>query len=213
MSVNEDKLTSGVTGAPSTWNTQCCEIVLVSGADSFAQSSAFTALPLAFLRYEIILGTEGLADNQERMLFWFSGGSVGQDLILAYLRQVSGELRWRFRVFESSLSSATIYTATSPLALNTPYRLEFKWDTVSDVWEIRQNSTTLFNGVLTSTPAATPVVKVGIGSWALDSGTVTYYLDNIAVTDDTWIGAESGAAPTYNVAKLSPANRIAVVSM
>lgn len=211
MSIDPDFLTSGVTGAPDTWGDECCELDIT--AIEFAQSD-FTALATAFVRVEIILDAEALTDNNEQALFFTYYAAGATKAIGAFLRQLAGGNRvWRFRVYESSTTTPTIYTTATALALDTPYRIEFKWDATGDAWEIRQDNTTLFSGALTGTPAGGQLDTVLIGNpWDVGLG-VTYYLDNIAVADDDWIGAEEEAGSAYDVAGLVAAKRVAIVSM
>lgn len=213
MSIDPDFLTNGVTGAPATWDDECCEVVLASGTASYAESDVLATPPdVAYARFEFILGSDALADNEERMVFELAAaGNI--DLIRTFVRQISGgALRWRYRVVESG-GSSSIYTASTGPAQDTLYRIEFKWDTLDSLWEIRLDNTTQFNGGLSGGSAAAKADQVVIGSWETGAGGLTYYLDNIAVAADDWIGGEGGAPITFDVARLSPANRVAIVSM
>lgn len=212
--ITPDKLTSAVTGAPATWSAQCCEVVLTSAAAKYANSAVFATAPaIAYTRHEIILGSSGLVTNEERMVFSLHSTLTPQDLVLVYVRQAATGRVWRVRAYEASSTTAVVYTGSAGLPLDTPYRLETKWDTVNDVWEMRVDGATLFSGVLSGVSAGAKLNRVGIGATGANTGAVTYYLDNVAAADDAWIGAEAGAATTFSVKRMAAANRVAVVSM
>ncbi len=192
--VDEDFLVSGL-GPPSGWGLKGLRTVSTSGTTAYASNSQDVSANNFFMRQELVIVAESLADNEERRLTVMNAG--GSTALRLFLRQVSGDLVFRFHVFETTLgSSATVLTDTTARLLNTRYRVEWNWNIDANTWEIKVDGSTIFSGTLV-TGAGKPgdvaideIQRLGLSNANID---VEIVWDLIAVDDAAYPGAESGA--------------------
>lgn len=189
--VDEDFLVSGL-GPPSGWGLKGLRCVSTSGLVAYASNSQDVSANNFFMRQEIVIVSESLANNQERRLTVMKAG--GLSALRLFLRQVSGDLVFRFHVFETNLGSgSTVLTDTTARLLNTRYRIEWNWNIDANTWEIKVDGSTIFSGTL-DTGAGKPgdvaideIERLGLSNDNID---VEIVWDLIAVDDAAYPGAE-----------------------
>ncbi len=135
--VDEDFLVSGIgAGPPSGWGLKGLRTVSTAGNIAYAQNSQDVSANNFFMRMELVIVSEALANNEERRLTRVK--AAGGDALRLFLRQVSGDLVFRFHVIETNLGSgATVFTDTTARLLDTRYRIEWNWNIDANTWEIK----------------------------------------------------------------------------
>ncbi len=189
--VDEDFLVSGL-GPPSGWGLKGLRTVSTAGNTAYASNSQDVSANNFFMRQELVIVAESLADHEERRLTVMLAG--GLSALRLFLRQVSGDLVFRFHVFETTLgSSATVLTDTTARLLNTRYRIEWNWNIDANTWEIKVDGSTIFSGTLV-TGAGKPgdvaideIQRLGLSNANID---VEIVWDLIAIDDAAYPGAE-----------------------
>jgi hypothetical protein len=172
-SIFENFLSKNVPGGrPPGWNAECLRNIY---QPSEAISPTFTTLSKAYLSYDIVLGSETLADGDIRPLLSF--GTSTFNVFNTHLRQTAGDLRFRFEV-ETSASTYTTHDWATNLALDTRYIVEFYWDINADDYEIWVNGVSAFSGSTTATRQPNRIV---VGGTTGSGGGYTAYIDRIEV--------------------------------
>jgi hypothetical protein len=188
--INEDKATSGVTGAPADWGDQCCEMVAVAGQNCTAviqragSDGWGFAYPTAYVRFDFILDTDSLGNNESNQI-WALSNDVSTKIADATVqRDGSGVLQLSFWIQHDG-SGGTRYTMN--ISQDTRYRVECKIDSVADTWEWKVDGTSKNSGSLTGSGASMVVEEVWFGgaSGATDAA-MTIYFDNIWARNDQY---------------------------
>ena len=99
----------------------------------------------------------------------------------------AGTLKFSFEARTNGTDTVE-YISSMDVSLDTMYRIEVLWDSVGDVWEWRIDGATEDSGALTGGAATESFMYFYFGKNNCDAN-VQYYLDNLGLDDDEWIGA------------------------
>lgn len=182
-------------GSPSGWGTKCLKVIS-DGGDCRADHDLPSAVNDSWLRVEVVVTAESLANGNLANILIVNDSSFGAVYTLD-LKQVAGVLRFSLSCYHDGNYNG--YDSLTALSLNTRYRVEVKWDSANDVWAWRiddvdqpnnvdSTSPVTSEGTLTSTHR-TNIDKLRVGVWQHRTA-CTYYVDNIAIDDADWVGAE-----------------------
>jgi hypothetical protein len=143
--------------------------------------------PRTFTRFYLYVANIVLNDGQFKTIGALRN-STNSDVFVFRLNQNAGQLRFNFRVYNSGWTN---YYAD--ISLNTWYRIEVKYNNISNTWAWRLDGATKNCGRLTGTHL-TGIQKWGFGFWdSTQTITGTIYFDLIAVKNDDWLGEEQSA--------------------
>jgi len=193
-----NQATSGVTNVPDNWGSECLKV-----APQVAETSMNNAYPYG--------------SGNEQPVFYFKMDFMPSDIsgmiddtYISIFRLVS---KLAGPAFEGRLSlsggnlyiqvdsyhdgGSNVYTSVTTLSTDMNYRIEVKWDATDNKWAWRINNINQPNnidgsdpitteGTLTSTHP-TDIREIFVGSLPA-AITATYYVDNIGVDIDGWIG-------------------------
>lgn len=179
--LNEDYATSGLSGVPSTWNNQCLQVISDTTGDEVYVGHTFgSALPIAYYRIEVYCHTATITNYNMMTVLRLLNNGYGACFDLGISNQ-GGTYKWEIDVFGDTTPS---YYAT--FAFDTFYRIEIKWDNTNNAFEW------LINGVSQNTLAFTNNSSTQRISLGARNHVTELYLDNFAVDDSDWVGAEGG---------------------
>ncbi len=193
--VDEDKATSGVTGAPANWDVQCLEIDKAGGDNAYTEQINFVQTD-SWFRLDFILTAESLANGglARFIQVWDNSWAAAFQL---FFYQVSGSLKLRMRSFHNG--SSNYYAALTTISLDTFYRVEVKWDITNNVWAWKIDGVAQPNdqdvsdpitseGILSSTHV-TDIDNIRLGGQSGDNAWQGYF-DNFAIDDADWVGGD-----------------------
>lgn len=203
-------LTSSVIGAPVDWGNECCQYVNQEREwPSYFSYTAPTPPAIGWLKWEFIIESESLSDTESLILWTIASSGLGNIAYIKLYQDGSGNLRIRADVFHDGSSNSYYSLNSQFLSLDTPYRLEFKWDATNYKWAWKldginqpndQDSTSpvILDGLLTGSHET----DISTGTTGAPTGTVTFYLDNIASDTNGWIG-DKGVGTTTSTSSTS----------
>lgn len=176
--------------APSDWQVQCMELVqAASTTRQISHTFGGGGQAVTYFGMEFIVTAESLADAQQNQL-WLMVIPATNVIHRGFLRQDSGILNLRVVADHNGTGGTTF---DYPIELNRVYRVEVKWDTVADVYEIRLNGETQDSGTLTGAAATDEPTQIIIGgSGGQIAAAATIYADKIGVNDTDWVWQAEG---------------------
>lgn len=192
--LDEDFVTTSVPGGrPTGWGPQCLKIRRTTGNVARAEGPSWGAIGKVYVSFDVVVGSDSQSDSQQAELF--SLGAGGVYTITTFLRKVSGNLRFRFRV-ETAQNVYTDLDWTTNLSTSQKYRVEYLWDTAADDYEVWVDGTSVFSGTTTS---PRQVARVYVGGIDTTGGPYTAYLDRIGVDSQARLPAAPPELPAMVV--------------
>jgi hypothetical protein len=192
--VDEDADTADV-GSPIGWGSQCLKIDVGTPANTAV--TVYTHNPpmtTCYVRLECALTAESMSDGTVSLIAVAQESSPGNvHAWRLYWRQdaVNG-LQFAINILWDGTSNQYF---KNNLNMNQIYRVEVKYDYNGGEWEWKVDGVSQNNGVFNSSPGteAQDMDRLWLGHIVAVGGTVNYttYLDNIAMDDTTWVGAET----------------------
>lgn len=193
--LDEDQVTSGVTGAPDRWQDQCLRVETDPGFRTSIEQRFAADIDEAYVAVDFVIDTETLADLDEIGILW-ARNSGFNSIFNFRIRQESGVLRLRATFWHDD--SPNNFTSDDVIALDTRYTLEVKWDQTNNLWEWRltdfsRKADGALVGPVTQDSGSITSARVfrnfSIGQAeenAEGSGTNLSFLDRVAVDDTGW---------------------------
>lgn len=182
--VNEDKATSAVSGAPSTWQGQCLETIS-TGDVAYVLLDGSTEDP-SYTRIEFIIGSDGLASEADYSLVATGADSSLNQLWDIILYQTGGVKYIILQAKKDDGGGAG--DIVSAFSYDTRYRAEFKWDNAANEWEYKFDGTSINSGSITGAPASRSLYYVICGQHGVGSEALTAYYDSISINDSVFPG-------------------------
>lgn len=184
--VDEDASPADV-GKPVRWGGSCLKIVCSDvTSNGYTSNSNFGSQATTYLRFEVILTAESLADNEFGLL------AVAQDSVTPrvaysiYFIQLAGSLYIGTTIRWDDTDNNTY--VHGPINLNQKYLIEFEWD-YSTRWAWKVDGVEQDNGTFSGAPAAV-IDNIILGNLAsFSTNTYTCYVDNVAIDDADWVGS------------------------
>ena len=185
----DEDATPGVTG----WGAQALQLAVTTGP-AFVRHVFSAATTPFYLRFEIAIVSESLADGQACRVFWI-GHDAANTVAQFYAAQVAGAVNLYADVFYDG-ASHVIALATG-LSLATKYRVEFKWDLTADTWQLWRDGTSISSGTISSTPATAPWEPTDLvaGAIASDNVAMTFQIDRVSVSREARVQTAPIAPP------------------
>lgn len=181
-------------GSPSGWGGYCAEIPVTGLLYAYNTVGAESQL---WWRTELVVTAEGLANEQNELLFIFYNNSLSAAVMTLVLTQDgSGDLRFALVSDCDGAGGVACYSANT-ISLDTRYRLEFMWDADNDLWAWKIDGVAQENNVDNTAPitsdgtlSGTHLTDAGAVVIGTTVGTYTYtaYYDKIAASTEGWIG-------------------------
>lgn len=192
--IDEDQLTSGVTGAPADWDVQCCKFVHVAAEGTRTVRNLGSNLTIANSRVEVIIEAESLTNGESCAIAYGKNTADSAFRWQLFLRQASGLLLFRTNLLYDGTDH---FFDTGTISLNTRYRHEIRWDTSALA------ATWLMDGTQVTTQSIDVSTRtiglIRLGAVSSDAKACTYYIDNVVVDDAAWpIGAESAGGRVFD---------------
>jgi hypothetical protein len=199
-SPNENKATSGVTGAPSEWGDECLEIVH-TGTNLWAEGDFNGSHEKSFLRLEFIIDSESISAGGSNQILEVEDSSWNSVYALQIIK-TGGVLKAQLvSRYDGNWHS---FNSFAELSLDTRYRVEVKWDSTAgvDEWSWKLDGVVQPNNQDSTYPVTTEgTLETGhrpnvehpfVGTmWTL-SGNMTTYFDLFALDDSDWVGPANG---------------------
>jgi hypothetical protein len=198
--VDEDYATSSI-GSPATWDSQCLEVIV--GNTNTTQSlhaNLASSYAISYSRIEFMFTSEGIGNGGVVVFCDVGSSNMAASSYNIRFYQAAGVYSIYLNAKYDGSNHA--YYSLTNILLNTKYIVEVKWDTTNHVWAWRLDGVDQPNNVdatdpITSegTTSGSPVVfqSLRVGP----TNTVgTYCVDNIAIDDTTWVGAEATPSTT-----------------
>jgi hypothetical protein len=191
--LDEDFLTSSVTGAPSNWGSRCLRVLEDSSSGVVRLQHAFpSSHAISYFRKVIIFKTKPTIatnfSNRALMEIYDSTNTLAYNLQLQRRDSLPDGHNFSAQVNDDGVLSPFVDSANG-VALNTPYRLEVKYDATNDLWEMRIDGRNWASGSLTLTHSVNIQNFFRIGSTQGGTGG-EWFVDNIAFDDADWLGPE-----------------------
>ncbi len=182
--LDEDADPSDVSN-PRAWGNKCLKVISATpGFGAYVLHTFGSPPDPSFLRLEVVVTAESLANTQGKLLANSTDGSNPIYNLLVY--QIADVLVFLLQIYHDG--SANNYLS-SVISLNTKYRVELQWDVAGDLWEWKVNGVSQDNGALTAThPGALTVLAVGVFSG--NAVALTVYIDLVTIDDAAWVGEE-----------------------
>jgi hypothetical protein len=183
-SLDEDASTV-LAGSPSGWLNDCLEVTVLDAAfNGYISKDLSSPLSKSFVRFDMVVTNETLADGD--ILVLATGKDITSVAWFVGILQTAGIVNL---VIDVRYDGTTHVVISEPLALNSRYRFEFKWDADNDLWEWWLNGVSKGSGALTSTHVLT-INTVFFGNIAVaHNKTATIYYDNIAIDNNEYLGS------------------------
>jgi len=193
-----DQLTSGVTNVPDNWGSECLKVLPQIGETATNNAYPYGSdneQPVFYFKMDFIPGdVSGMLDDTYLTIFRLISRLAGP-AFEGRLYLSGGNLYIQVNSYHDG--GENIYNSVTTLSTDMNYRIEVKWDANDNKWAWRINDINQPNnvdssdpieseGLLTSTHP-TDVREISIGTLPA-AVTGTYYVDNIGVDVDGWIG-------------------------
>lgn len=184
-SLTDDYDTASLSPTPgASWQVHCLRAICDTMDDDCRVGHTLgSGLPISYWRIEFMVDSSAVtAYNESNFLVcWTAAWNL---LFCAGIYHDGAAQKLQFRHLVDA--DARILDT---LAVDTYYRMEIKWDLTNDLWEYKLNGVSRGSGALTS--ALLPQI-FWIGA---QSGIATVNIDNFAVDNANWIGAEGSIVP------------------
>jgi hypothetical protein len=186
--VNEDASTGDVS-SPSGWGSQCLKLVTTGDDAAVYQEDGIGSPTKSFLRIEVVVTAESLANGEQNVLLAVYDSSWGEAYSLWLEQDGSGNLV--FAAYPRYDTSNYASFSSDPISLNTRYRIEFKWDSEDDdEFEWRIDGVTQDVQAL-DTGHSPNIDFFTVGFLYNIDAAATAYIDLFAIDDADWVGAET----------------------
>jgi len=158
--------------------SQCLQsISAASGYQAYANRTLGSEQPKTFTTFYVYLGAEGLGASTQKDICTLADSGGNTPVILRLFKGSSGNLRFRFRLYNAGVW--TNYDSIV-ISLDAWYKIEIEYDDTNHIWECRLDGTTQGSGSLTGSH------YTGIQQWVLgfqgsQAYTGTIYFDLIKV--------------------------------
>lgn len=193
-SLNEDA-NAALAGSPDNWLSECLQIIVSNATFNAYISKSITSLAISFIRFEFVVTAETLANNDVMVLAAGMGSATTAWFVGLF--QTAGVVYIIADMRHNGSPNLVVY---DPLVIGSKYRVEVKWDAATDTWEWWLNDVSKASGSLTSAHV-TAIDTLTIGSTAVaHSKTMTFYIDNIAIDDSSFLGSR-GLPATLSIRK------------
>lgn len=193
--LDEDATIPGV--PPSGAGSECVQAIVTDATtnnDTYAYQTIGNR-STSYVRGYIYLDQEGFSDGQSlsTLELYNSANARVAGLLIG---QVGGDVILKFQYYSGGNMRSTAGGVS--LALDTWYRVEYKYDVAGLAWEIRIDGSTKASGSLADLTRTPDRMLVGIFG---NSGTAstTLYTDLAVWDDSTWIGEEPAGGGTLTV--------------
>jgi hypothetical protein len=195
-SLDPDKATSGITGAPADWEVEALEVVVgAAPADDAAHyhHDFVTGKAVAYHRVDFIVDSEGLSDGQANTVIITMNDwpSPIEQNVRMWISQVSGQLGISVTVGITATEFSLGQVAS--ISLDTAYVFEAEWNGTADYWAVWLDDVLLGSGHIRSVWGQT-TEHIFVGTSGSGTGrSLTYYADNYSVSEVGYPVAPSGA--------------------
>lgn len=204
--MDEDQATSGVSGSPADWDDDCLKNYHVAAAAGIVVTSRrlnIGNITKSYLRIEIIVSDwSDMINNDTHGLVQVLDGGFG-NCYLFQIKMIGGSHYPEIMCFHDG--NVNIYTAFTPMSLNTRHRLEGRWDADNDEWEWRLDGTNQPNNIDGTSPVTSPGTLTGGHKLNVDHiilgqnnhsslrapDEMLIYFDNIALDNADWVGTDA----------------------
>lgn len=189
--LDEDYATSSVSGAPSDWDSKCLRVVKASGEQAYVGHDLSPAETTLYFRCEIIIGSFPDALSQfQTMPFLIVADSGGTQVLVLRVQErgAANNGPYQFQFVESSSGSNSSHNSAD-IAADTRYRIEIEYDIAGNSWEWRIDDATQHSGTFSGGPSEIQN-DFRVGVIGANTSALEWFLDNIALDDADWIGAE-----------------------
>ena len=184
---DEKYLTSNVTNAPASWGSQCLRsYVDVVSEEAHSYNTLDANQPVVYVRADFIAET-GLTDAWENTE-WLRICDESWNLLFVVL--IGGIGTARHIHFNPRYDDSDHWQDGGAFDLNTPYRVDVKWDTTANTWEWKINGVTKHSGTGLTSTREPRIINVGVYT-AYVTG-IELFTDNVQIATDGWIPADGG---------------------
>lgn len=194
-----NQATSGVSGAPASWGDECflLETTVTGQTGGYRYFPPSEAESVSYFGIEFILDSHSFGSGDWSGIgMAYTAGYTNYPWTIDFI-EVSGSIYCRVNILHDGSS----HTWDHAVSLDTPYKVEVKWDLDTETWEYRWNGTSQQSGSITSTALGWPIgifVFVGGG----DAVQRSFY-DNAYVTTDTYYSFSGGGTTHSASASIS----------
>ena len=205
--LDEDFVTSGVTGAPGNWDAKCLRVVSDAAGAVLVGHDFASAQVISYFRMEVIVKAFpaiGANFGIERLAHQFDSGATDVWTFGIQRRDSLSPngFNWLWQGNDDGGGLNGRPDTTNDIALDTRYRLECEWDATGDTWEWRIDGDPVANGMLTSTHPINIQNNFRIG-WESAATGGEIFIDNVAFDDADWVGPAAGNLLLLNPARLN----------
>jgi len=179
--LDEDHTPIPGTGPPEA-GSECLRAVSgISGYQAKAERDCGTPHPITYTTFYFLVEAEGLLYDQRKSIGYMTDNAGGHAWGFG-LYQDSTQLKFNVYLYNNGTWIQGFYD----ISLNTWYKVDVKYDTVSDTWALQLNGTSVGSGSLGGTH------RENIQTWAFgltdptQYSTATVYFDKITVRDE-WL--------------------------
>jgi len=203
-----DYLTSSVTGAPADWGNECLKTEALEGEAANNYSIVYDSPyeDIVYAKVEIIIDSYSLPDQSTGRRLFSIVNYDWNGLFELRLYNFGGSIHFQGYVYRDGVSYNAYYSLNT-VSIDTPYRIEVRYDATNNKWGWRIDGVNQPNDVDASDPVSSDgtllpgrkddIRTINVGPRTGESGgDIICYFDNISLDTRGWIGDQGTGTTT-----------------